>query len=181
MRLIHHSGNSMGFSAELAFLPTAGLGVVILTNAESAGDFVSAVRQRLFEIAFGFPARYDPVFKHDLDARTTAINEFAGSLLPDIDAQDVSPYLGTFANEKLGEIDVSMDQGRLMLRTGGLTSELRQIATPGKTTFVVADVPWMVLGQWMFQFETDPQNNPGIVLREKGVSQPFLFVKMGEP
>ena len=181
MRLIHHSGNSMGFSAELAFLPTDGLGVVILTNAEGAGDFVSAIRQRLFEIAFGFPPENDPIFKRDLESTQNGITNFAKSLLPNVDAQEVSPYLGKFTNEKLGEINFYMEADRLIMATGGLTSELRQLSVSGKTVFVVYDVPWVVLGQWTLQFETDLQNNPRIVLREKGVLQPFVFVKTEEP
>ena len=181
MRLIHHGGNSMGFSAELALLPSAGLGVAILTNGEGAGDFVSAIRYRLFEITFGFPRQYDSIFKRNLEARENGIANFAKSLLPDVDMQAISPYLGQFTNEKLGEINIYMENGRLMMMTGGLTSELRQMSAPGKNIFVIYDVPWVVLGQWMIQFETDSQNNPRIVLREKEVTQPFLFVKTVEP
>lgn len=177
MRLIHHSGNSMGFSAELAFLPTEELGVVILTNAEGAGDFISAIRQRLLEIEFDFPPQDDSIFKRDLEVSKNGIADFAMSILPNIDAQEVAPYLGKFTNEKVGEINLYMEDDRLTMASGGIASELRQISGPGKTIFVIYDVPWVVLGQWMFQFEKDSQNNPQIILREKGVTRPFVFVK----
>jgi CubicO group peptidase (beta-lactamase class C family) len=181
MRMIHHSGNSMGFSAELAFLPTNRLGVVILTNAESAGDFISAIRSRLFEITFGYPYQYDAIFTRSLVASQNGIANFAKSLLPGIDVQVISPYLGNFTNEKLGEINLHMEDSRLILSTSGLASELRQLPALGENTFVVYDVPWAILGQWTFQFETDSQNKPTIALREKGVTQPFMFMKTGEP
>jgi CubicO group peptidase (beta-lactamase class C family) len=181
MRLIHHSGNSMGFSADFALLPAAGLGVVVLTNAEGAGDFVHAIRYRLFEIAFGFPSQHDAVFKKDLDASRKGVADFAKILLPIIDAQAISPYLGTFTNDELGDINLSMDDGRLMMVTGGLTSELRQLSALGRKVFAVYDVPWVVLGQWTLQFETDSKGNPKISLFEKGVYEPFVFVKSSRP
>lgn len=181
MRLIHHSGNSMGFSADLAFLPTAGLGVVILTNAESAADFVQAVRYRVFEIAFGFPLQHDAEFQRNLDADRRAVADFAEIIKPNFDTQAISPYLGSFINDQLGRIDLNLKDGKLMLVTGGLTSELRQISVSGRTLFVVYDAPWAVLGQWTLQFETDSQENPTISLREKGVNKPIVFVKSSDP
>ena len=177
MRLIHHSGNSMGFSTDIAFLPTAGLGVVILTNAEGAGDFVHAIRYRLFEIAFGYAQQEDTVFKRNLESNHKAIADFAELLLPKFDEQVVPPYLGTFTNSELGDITLNLEDGRLVMITGGLTSELRQLAVSGKTIFVVSDVPWVVLGQWVLQFEADSNKKPAIKLYEKNVSEPFEFVK----
>jgi hypothetical protein len=181
MQLIHHSGNSMGFSADIALLPSAGLGVVILTNAEGAGDFVHAVRYRLFELALGYPHLYDSVFQRDLEASRKRIDDFAENLLTDVDAQAISPYLATFSNNELGEISLSLDNGILMLTTGGLTSEIRQLFVPDKTVFVLSEVPWAVLGQWTLQFEKDADGNPTLNLLEKGVNEPFIFVKSNGP
>jgi hypothetical protein len=47
--------------------------------------------------------------------------------------------------------------------------------------FVVHDVPWVVLGQWTFQFGMDSQNKPTISLYEKGVIKPFVFTKSSPP
>jgi hypothetical protein len=54
-----------------------------------------------------------------------AIAEFDKILLPSFDPQAISPYLGTFTNDELGNICHSLEAGRLMLVTGGLSSELR--------------------------------------------------------
>lgn len=39
----------------------------------------------------------------------------------------------------------------------------------GRTIFVVYDVLWVALGQCMFEFESDSQNYPKFVFRDKGV------------
>jgi CubicO group peptidase (beta-lactamase class C family) len=181
MRLIHHSGNSMGFSADFAFLPDTGLGIIILTNAEGAGNFVHAIRYRLFELAFGFPFKYDAAFQRDLDTSRKGIADFSETLLPSFDKQAVISYLGSFTNDKLGDISLSLEGDKLIIVTGGLTSELRQLSVSGRTVFVVSNVPWAVLGQWALQFGTDPKRNPIINLYEKGVNKPFVFVKSSVP
>ncbi len=177
MRLIEHSGNSMGFSADLAFLPSAGLGVVILTNAESAGDLVHAIRYRLFEIAFGLPSRYESVFRSAQAARREDIAAFNEMFLPELDLEALTPYLGTYHNPELGEITFSMQAGRLMLFTAGLTSELRQLSGPNEMLFGLYDPPWVTLAQWAILFEMDARGNPTFSLYEKAVDEPFVFVK----
>jgi CubicO group peptidase (beta-lactamase class C family) len=55
--VIHHGGNTLGFSSDLYFLPERDLGVVVLTNLYAANSFLAAVRQRVFELAFGAEAK----------------------------------------------------------------------------------------------------------------------------
>lgn len=51
--VIHHGGNTRGYSADMFFLPERDLGVVVLTNVYAANMFLVAVRQKLFELLFG--------------------------------------------------------------------------------------------------------------------------------
>ena len=51
--MISHSGNTLGFSSDLYFLPKKGLGVVVLTNLRMANSFLAAARHKVFELVFG--------------------------------------------------------------------------------------------------------------------------------
>jgi CubicO group peptidase (beta-lactamase class C family) len=53
--VIGHGGNTLGFSADMFFLPDKGIGAVILTNCYAANAFLSSVRQCLFELVFAAP------------------------------------------------------------------------------------------------------------------------------
>jgi CubicO group peptidase (beta-lactamase class C family) len=44
--LIHHGGNTLGFTSDAAFLPDAGLGIVVLTNARASNAFTPAAAAR---------------------------------------------------------------------------------------------------------------------------------------
>jgi CubicO group peptidase (beta-lactamase class C family) len=53
LRMIHHGGNTFGFSADMYFLPDKDLGVVALTNIYVANTFLAALQSRVFEMMFG--------------------------------------------------------------------------------------------------------------------------------
>lgn len=55
--MVHHGGNTLGFTADLFFLPDHGLGAVVLTNRYAANLFTLAVQQKIFELALGAEAK----------------------------------------------------------------------------------------------------------------------------
>ena len=175
LRLIHHPGNTMGFSAELAFLPEFGLGIVVLTNAEAAGSFAEAVRNRFFELALDLPPEADAAFQNNQTASAQGIARYAAMLQPEVTAAAVAPYLGSFHNDTLGTITLQEQDGALRLVTGGLTSELRQLAGPPEPTLVLAEAPWAILGMWTLRLSQDADGQPIIVLNENNFAKPFVF------
>ena len=63
LRVVSHAGGTGGFTSEIAFLPEADLGIVILSNSLSLAPvplaFEYAVEFRLFELLFDQPAEFD--------------------------------------------------------------------------------------------------------------------------
>ncbi|MFN8590548.1 MAG: serine hydrolase [Thermomicrobiales bacterium] len=132
LRLINHAGGTNGFSAELGFLPAANLGIVILSNSLAAGIVVGAafpyaVQFRLLEILFGQPPQIDA----ELAPLTAALAASQPQLAPGVDSADVAPYLGRYTEPELGEVTVSLRDGRLVFDTGAVRSELRPRAADG--------------------------------------------------
>jgi CubicO group peptidase (beta-lactamase class C family) len=83
--LVWHNGGTSGFSSDLAFLPDADLGVVVLSNASGASNFVNSIREYVFEQAFDL--------EHSADARYTAVQAQMEDMirLMTEDAQFVTP------------------------------------------------------------------------------------------
>ena len=75
LQVIHHGGNTLGFSADLFFVPERELGVVVLTNASAAVGFLRAVRQKVFELVFGAEAKAEKTVEMaaKTNAETTAL------------------------------------------------------------------------------------------------------------
>lgn len=170
--LLHHSGNTGGFTADVAMLPDAGVGIIVLTNARRSNAFNEAVRVRLFELFYDQPMEHDARATFALEATRRATQEAAAVLRPSIDPAVVAPYLGTFANEALGEVTLSLTKGRLMLDAGEFVSELRPYADEtGQLGYIMYDPP---LAGITFEFTVDNDGTPVIVLVTATDAYPFM-------
>jgi CubicO group peptidase (beta-lactamase class C family) len=126
--MIQHGGNTLGFTSDLAFLPGSDLGIVVLTNARASNDFSQAVRNRLFEIAFDQPQEFDA---QAVLAHAQLKNQFEElGNLSSLSADEASPFLGRFANPSLGEVELRLVDGALMLDIGDTAMELRLKTAP---------------------------------------------------
>ncbi len=151
--MMHHGGNMLGFTSDLAFLPDAGIGIVVLTNGQATNLFNEAVRYRFLELVF----EQEPEFQEQVEAILSGQAD-----LPDvdtgapvdvgtpsaspvaIDAADfsgVEPFVGEYANDALGAVTIEVDQGRLWLDSGEFRTELRPMPGGAATAYVMADPP----------------------------------------
>jgi len=55
--VLSHGGNTLGFSADLYFLPREAIGAVVLTNLRAATLFLAAAREKVFELLFDAPPK----------------------------------------------------------------------------------------------------------------------------
>jgi CubicO group peptidase (beta-lactamase class C family) len=136
--LISHDGGTFGFGSQVAFMPEADLGIVLLTNdVASGGVFNLAVQYRLFEMLFDQPSEIDPLLTQLL----------AGGSEPpplgQVDPAAVAPFLGRYANPALGEIVLELEDGRLILDGGEVRSELKPVLDEAGNVaaYIFADAP----------------------------------------
>ncbi|MBA3416925.1 MAG: beta-lactamase family protein [Chloroflexia bacterium] len=168
-RLINHSGGTLGFASEVAFLPDADLGVAVLTNGGLGGGlFAFAVQYRLFELLFdqepGASAQLER-FAADFGAQ---IADFA-ALLPLVAPEAVTPFLGRYAHPTLGEVELALRGGELVLRTDLFRVELRPLpAEAGSDAgYVFVDPPFVGVPA-------------GVVLQEQADGRPELVLIVEE-
>jgi CubicO group peptidase (beta-lactamase class C family) len=141
--LLSHSGGTFGFATEVAFMPDADLGVVILTNDTRSGGLLAfAVQFRLFELLFDQPSEFDAILGQFLDTQAGQIADRQARLQP-VDPTAVNPYLGRYANPALGEIELTLRDGALVLNTGELRTELLPLADEAGTIvgYMMVDPP----------------------------------------
>jgi hypothetical protein len=143
LRVVSHAGGTAGFSAEIAFLPAADLGIVILTNSLSLAPiplaFEFAVEIRLFELLFDQPAEFDAQLMAQAEALAASRPPPA---LGTVDPAAMAPYLGRYDSAELGEVSLSLRGDRLVLDAGELSSELRPLADGGaQSVYLLHDPP----------------------------------------
>jgi CubicO group peptidase (beta-lactamase class C family) len=138
-QLLWHSGGTIGFSAQAALLPEAGLGLVILTNGVSAELFNLAVQFRLFELVFDQPATFEPAISAAIAATAQQRSELQRQL-GNVDAAAVAPFLGRYTHDILGDVDIALGDGSLILDAGEFRAELWRLGEEGMT-FLTTDLP----------------------------------------
>jgi hypothetical protein len=153
--LMHHGGNMLGFTSDLAFLPEAGIGIVVLTNGQVTNLFNEAVRYRFLELVFEqepeFHEQVEAILQgqaeldqHDTGAPVPSASPVASPVAAEpADAPGAEAFAGTYVNDALGTVTLELEGGRLYLDTGEVRSGLWAIPGPGGNggSYLMADPP----------------------------------------
>ena len=142
LQVLQHGGNTLGFTSDFAMVPEADLGVVVLSNARASNTFNQAVRQRVLELVYGQPAESEAAVGFYEQLMQKNRQELAARALP-LDAEAVAPFLGSFSNEALGTISLSVgEDGTLTLQTPEWSTGLQPVRDEqGNVQYVSAGPP----------------------------------------
>ena len=131
-RVIHHGGNTFGFTSDLAFLPDAGIGITILTNGRASDALNQAVRFRLLELLFEQPMEYDAQADFLNQTVRGIVAEPVAEAMP-VDAEAVEPFLGRYENDELGELEMVWADEKLFFDVGEFSMEVRALPAQEET------------------------------------------------
>ncbi|MFO7321725.1 MAG: serine hydrolase domain-containing protein [Chloroflexota bacterium] len=158
--MLSHGGNTLGFTADFAFLPERDLGVVVLTN-QSSSLLNTAIRSRLFEMLFEQPYTAEEELQFALNLFRQQVQEALESLERTSDPEITGLVVGRFTNAALGEVTISLnDEGVPVFDAGEFQSELwletddEEQADDDSVTFVLYDPP---LNGLSLTFEPDDE------------------------
>jgi len=95
--LVTHDGSLAGFSSQMAFIPEADTGIVVLANADFFGLALrTQVQYRFIEMLFGLEPFIDDA--EGLGAALSGLSDLYSQLAP-IDPETVAPFLGSYDME----------------------------------------------------------------------------------
>ncbi|TVR18911.1 MAG: class A beta-lactamase-related serine hydrolase [Anaerolineaceae bacterium] len=159
--LLHHGGNTFGFTSDLAFLPTADIGISVLTNARGTNIFNEGVRTRLFELVFDLESDILPAFERLLEQAEEAMADI--DLSAELDLGFFADFVGSYANAELGGLDVQIVGDAVILDAGEFTTELRaSLNEDGEVSdYLFHEAPLTGLP---VEFEIDGGGQPQIVI-----------------
>jgi CubicO group peptidase (beta-lactamase class C family) len=178
--VLSHSGGTLGFVSEVAFLPEADLGIVILTNGgQGAAAFNFSVQHRLLELLFDQPAAFDAMLDQFLETQTAQVDEFRAQL-GSVDPVVVAPYLGRYEHLALGEIELALRGGMLVLDGGEIRSEMRpRVDEAGQVVgYVFTDSP--LAGPTPVTLRQSDDGRPEVVVTVAGeAEETYVFTFLG--
>lgn len=176
--LIAHGGNTYGFTSDLAFLPDADVGIVVLANAQGATLFTEGVRSRLLELLFDQPDETSEIVDYAVAQTEQTKQSVLAQLADGAERDAVAPYLGRYSNPALGEIALTFHDDRLILDAGEFQSELRPLKrqVPNVPNYYLFDPP---ISGLPVELSEDADGNPRVVLHVGTERYVFSFIDKG--
>jgi hypothetical protein len=170
--LIYHDGDTLGFNAEIAFLPDADIGIAIVANEASASPLVEAVRTRVIQEAFSQPPSADDGISFIVQQQQKAFDALQSQLQP-LDEHAIAPFLGTWQHPVLGQVTLSLQGDTLMLDAGEFATALSAIkgSTPDELDFITASPPLVGFGVSL----ADAGGVPELIVHDPASTDVYLF------
>jgi CubicO group peptidase (beta-lactamase class C family) len=157
IQLIEHGGNTLGFTSSFGFLPDKNLGVLVLSNAQASNTFNESVRTRLFELVFDQPSTVEATTEFALEQEQKFLEDIQKDRV-ELDVAVVEPFLGTYQNDALGEVTLSLNGDTLMMDAGEFKSELLAYTRDDKVVYAPSEPPLASGAEGGFEFRMEGEN-----------------------
>ena len=140
VRVISHGGSMFGYKSNFFFVPDAGVGGVILTNADSGRRVARAIIVRTLEVLYdGRPEAEESLLSGVRETRVFLEGQQRNWTVPP-DPSEVQRLASSYRNAALGEIVVQKGTDGVVFQFGGWKSRVGARANPdGTTTFISVD------------------------------------------
>lgn len=116
--VVHHGGNTLGFTADWFFLPEHGVGAVVLSNAGGANAFREAVRRRFFELAFDGKPEAQEQLTATIANSKKMMDETRALIKSPVDTDWMNRLVGRYANDDLGALELRREGAGYVLDAG---------------------------------------------------------------
>ncbi len=171
---VTHGGNTLGFSADMLFLPEHGIGMVVLTNLRAANLFLVAVHQRLLELLFGAAGKAEAMVAGAATTLEKSMEGIRQRVRTDPSATAwIGDFLGEYACDELGPARISQVEGGFRIEFESWSSDLGVEEQSSESRQIVLTSP-PFLGGLRLRISDDPN---ALVL-DGGQTQ-YKFVRTG--
>jgi len=145
IQIIHHGGNTLGFTSDLLFLPNHNVGMVVLTNASGVNGFRSALKQKLLESFLGAEPKSQELIRFSekvYEEMRKKIREQVS--INSKSTQWIGNYVGKYENADLGPVEISLQKtGKFLFSTPRWKSEIgSKKESTGEKLLSLTSVPW---------------------------------------
>jgi len=169
--LVHHGGNTLGFTADMFFFPDHGVGAVVLTNlGGSANAFRSVARRRLIEILFDGREEAQENLTYELTEREAILEKERAEMDFAPDRAWLESMAGAYFHPSLGRVEVHLEGDGAIFDAGEWKSAVgRRRASDGAVKLMLTTAPWA--GFEFLPGEKDGKKTLGLELSQ----QQYLF------
>jgi CubicO group peptidase (beta-lactamase class C family) len=160
--VVHHGGDLIGYHSDMIWLPEQNVGAVILTNGDPGWLIRSRFRRKLLEILFDGRPEADGQLAADAKSYYAELAAERKLLVVPADASQSAKLAKHYSNAALGNIDVSISEGKTYFDFGEWKSEVATKKNPDGTISFVTMVP----GMQGFEFVVGSGTKKTLVIRD---------------
>ncbi|MGC1782703.1 MAG: serine hydrolase domain-containing protein [Acidobacteriaceae bacterium] len=144
LRVIHHGGNTLGFSSDMYFLPEKDLGVAVLTNLYGAIQFLAALRRKILEIVLEADQKAEGLVRSAAAEKTKQIERLHAKVTTDpASVAWIEHLVGTYRCEELGAAEVAKNGEHYWIQFDEWGSTLgSEIEPSGDRVLRLLSPPW---------------------------------------
>lgn len=138
--IVHHGGSLFGYKSDWMAIPDAGVGAVLLTNADNGGMLLYPFRRRLVEVLYDGK----PEATGDLDSAAPNYRAYMSKerqrLMVPASADEAAKLAARYTNEALGDIRIEHQGANTVFRFDGWQSTVASRKNDdGTISFVTID------------------------------------------
>jgi hypothetical protein len=143
--VLSHGGNTLGFSADLYFLPKEAIGAVVLTNLRAATLFLAAAREKVFELLFDAPPKAEKMIAAAAQSEREAVAGRRARVNTDATSTArLEKTSGEYESRELGRLAVRRNDGQYQAEFESWSSSLGVEEQPNEGFLVVlTGPPWV--------------------------------------
>ena len=146
LKIVHHGGNTMGFSSDMFFLPEKNIGAVILSNIGAAN--ILPIREKLLELLFGMEEQVEETLSFVREEIKENFEKTKSKIKSSI--KEAKAIEGNYSSKELGKVSVYVKDKKLYADFGEFVTELAEIKTSGTNrVFLLISPPWLGRFQMM--------------------------------
>ncbi len=162
--IVYHGGAMPGFLSNWYILPEAGVGAVLLTNADAGGALFQPFLRRLLEIVYdGKPEAAEDVAMTAERMKTARAAQRQKLMVPP-EAQLADRLAPSYTNDELGKLTVRRDGDQVVLSTASWSTRLASKENADGTSSFVAIDP----ARLGFEFLVGQEANPATLTVRDG-------------
>jgi len=138
--VVHHGGSLFGYKSDWLIIPDAGIGAVLLTNADNGGMMLGPFLRRVLEVVFdGKPEAEGDVDAAAANYRAVEAKERERLTVP-ANADEVSKLADHYTSPALGDLKVERDGGNTVFQFTGWKSNIASRKNEdGTISFITID------------------------------------------
>ena len=147
--VIRHGGSMFGYKSNWFAIPSAGAGMVVLTNSDTGYALTDALQRKLLEVLYNGKAEAAENVDSIAKSNAAWAAKFRSELTYPIPSSSADTLIGSYSNLELGPLVIAREGDKIMMRATSMWSEIASKKNEDGTASIVTISPGFIGGDML--------------------------------